>query len=281
MKINFSKYHGTGNDFIIIDNLEGEILLQQNQIAFLCKRHFGIGSDGLMLVEKSKKSDVKMTYYNSDGTPAQMCGNGIRCFAKHVYDNGMISGKNFSVETPAGEKHIEIQTDESEKAFLISVNMGKAIFEPKEIPVVYEQEKAMDIPFKTPWGEVVISAVSMGNPHAVIEVADVDSYPYREIGPFIEKLEFYPEGTNVNFAQIIDRKNVKALTWERGSGLTLACGTGSCAVAVVLHKKGLVDKDVVISIPGGRLKVQIDDTITMTGPAVHVFDGQVQIPKEG
>ncbi|HAE61142.1 MAG TPA: diaminopimelate epimerase [Eubacteriaceae bacterium] len=281
MKINFSKYHGTGNDFIIINNLDDKINLSEYQIAQLCKRHFGIGSDGLMLVASSGNSDIKMEYYNSDGTPAQMCGNGIRCFAKHVYDNKIIEKKEFSIETLAGEKLVRIQTDKKGKADTVSVNMGKAIFDPTKIPVNHEKENAIDVCFQTPWGKLTLSAISMGNPHAVIEVEDIDNYPYLEVGPYIENLDFYPEKTNVNFVQKIDRKNVKAVTWERGSGLTLACGTGSCAVAAVLKYKGLVDDDVAVIIPGGRLEIQINDYVTMTGPAVHVFDGQVEIPKEG
>ncbi|MBF7095864.1 diaminopimelate epimerase [Alkalibacter mobilis] len=280
VKINFSKYHGTGNDFIIVENLDKRISLSQDAIAKMCDRHFGIGADGFLLVEKSDSSDIKMVYHNSDGSLAAMCGNGIRCFAKHVYDNGILDNKIFTVETPAGEKIITIEELDGCKASKISVDMGPAIFETEKIGVVTTEKQLIDFSLQTEFGDILLSAVSMGNPHGIIQVDDMDSYPIEKIGPFVEKNKLFSHGANVNFAQILDRKNIRVTTWERGSGLTLACGTGSCASVALLNKKQMIDEKVNVKTPGGILTVEVGDTVIMTGPAIHVFEGKISFAEE-
>lgn len=254
--------------------------MSREEIGDLCRRHFGIGADGLMLVESSDKAHVKMAYYNADGSPAEMCGNGIRCFAKHVFDEKMVSDRHFDVETAAGIKHIEIVDDGQAAANQIRVDMGAAVFEKLGIGDNQYVEPIIDQPLETSLGTVLFSAVSMGNPHAVIEVEDLSGYPIEKWGPIIEKHPAFPQGVNVNFTQYVDRGSCKVVTWERGAGLTLACGTGSCAAAALLHKKGKVTDRVQVEIPGGILHIEVGDTVIMTGPAIKVFDGTIKAAEE-
>jgi diaminopimelate epimerase len=280
MNIKFSKYHGTGNDFIIVDNRITPRNWTQEEIASWCHRRYGIGADGFMLVEMSHLAHIKMVYYNADGSTAVMCGNGIRCFSKYVFDHGIVPLREFDVETAAGIKHIVILEDGGDQAHQIRVDMGAAMFQREQIGINALADPVMDQTLQTDVGPVVFSAVSMGNPHAIIEVEEVDGFPVSQWGPLVETNEMFPEGINVNFTQWVDRKNCKVITWERGSGLTLACGTGSCAAAALLHKKGMVDDQVTVHIPGGRLIIELGETVFMTGPAVWVFDGWKVLTEE-
>lgn len=260
-----------------MDNRDGRLVLSQEDIAALCERHFGIGADGLMLVEASQSAHVKMVYYNSDGSHAAMCGNGIRCFAKFVFDGKIAGCREFDVETAAGIKHIQIIDDGEPVANQIRVDMGAAMFENLGLGM---DDPIVDQLLETSLGTVLFSAASMGNPHAVIEVEDLEGYPVEKWGPVIETHEVFPEKANVNFTQLIDSQTCRVVTWERGAGLTLACGTGSCAAAAVLHRKGLVGDKVTVHIPGGTLNIELGDTVFMTGPAVWVFDGCIKAPEE-
>ncbi|HCX64898.1 MAG TPA: diaminopimelate epimerase [Eubacteriaceae bacterium] len=275
----FKKYHGTGNDFIIVDNRSKAYQLAEKQIADLCDRHFGIGADGMMFVEESEKADVKMVYHNADGSPAAMCGNGIRCFAKFTYDYGIVKEKVFTIETKAGIKRIRVEA-ESGEVHLVEVNMGKAVFEADQVPVYSEQKEWIDQPVETPYGTFRLSAASMGNPHCVIVVDEFQHAQYEKIGPYFEKASIFPNGANVNFVEYLDRSTIKVTTWEKGSGFTLACGTGSCASVAVLNRMGLLDESVKVVVPGGELSIQLNDEVIMSGPAVHVFDGKIIATEE-
>ena len=283
MKIKFSKMHGLGNDFILMDNLNEEIGNHLNLPGIskkLCNRHFGIGADGLILILPSEKADFRMRIYNSDGSEAQMCGNGIRCFAKYVYENQLISKKKFAVETLAG-----IITPElvfmNETITGIKVNMGIPKLMKNEIPIKGKDNlpvinETLEI---NPEQNVKITCVSMGNPHCVIFVDDVNLVPINEIGPQIEHHPTFPEKTNVEFIQILNKKELNFRVWERGVGETLACGTGACAalVAGVLNKK--IKNQAVIHLRGGDLDIELikNGPVFMSGPAEFVFQGEMEI----
>lgn len=278
--IKFSKYHGTGNDFILMDNREQTFRPTQEEVAFLCRRHFGIGADGLMLVEPSDVASVKMVYYNSDGSAAAMCGNGIRCFAKFLWDKEILQEPTYDVETAAGIKTIRIMDHSDSTTSRIQVDMGPARYEPETIGIQVDHYPILDHTLETPRGDITFSALSMGNPHAVVLVEDVDRFSVSQWGPIIEKHSIFTHGANVNFTQVVDRDHCRVVTWERGAGQTLACGTGSCAAAAVLHKKGLIESKVTVQVPGGKLEIEIGETILMTGPAVWVFDGCIKEMRE-
>lgn len=265
--------HGAGNDFIITDNREGQNAKGQNQIAELarriCQRHYGVGADGFLCVENSNSADVKMSYYNADGSVATMCGNGLRCFAKFISDKGIVKSKSFRVETGDGLKQVEIKIADAECS-MISVNMG--IWDGRaSVVMVTAFDKLFEAVF-----------LHLGVPHAVIFLDQKSLKPkefsqefVRKYGPIIEKNPQFTEGTNVNFVEIIDRKHEKASTWERGAGSTLACGTGACAAAVVSNRlKGLSPKIEVI-MPGGSLWISVmnNNEIFLEGPAQLICKG--------
>ncbi len=254
----FTKMHGCGNDFVVVDGIKNNINFNQEQIAFLCSQHFGIGSEGLLVALPSKITDFKMQMFNIDGTEAEMCGNGIRCISRFAFENGIVNKKNMSVETKAGIKYIELVSTEND--YQVKVNMGKAEF------------------LENPAKEYNLQCVSVGNPHAVMIVNDVENFPVCDLGPKIENHKAFPNRTNVEFAQVIDRKNVRLRIWERGCGETLACGTGSTATFAILNKLNLIDKVCNIQLNGGLLKFEmIDNEIFMTGNAVKVFDGEINL----
>ena len=283
MKIDFVKMHGLGNDFILIDCLSkplGDSLFLSYLAKKLCNRNFGIGADGLILILPSSKADLKMRIFNFDGSEAQMCGNGIRCFAKYAYENKLISKNKFTVETLAGIIIPEL-TITNNKILGVKVNMGTPKLRRREIPmngkdtptVVNETLKI------NPEQTFKITCVSMGNPHCITFVNDVQSIPVNEIGPKIENHPLFPEKTNVEFIQVLNMQEINFRVWERGVGETLACGTGACAalVAAVLNKK--TDREATIHLPGGDLHIQWadDGNIYMTGPAELVFKGEMII----
>jgi len=286
MKIDFVKMHGLGNDFILIDCINkslGDPSFLSYLAKKLCDRNFGIGADGLILILPSSKADLKMRIFNYDGSEAQMCGNGIRCFAKYVYENKLISKNKFAVETLAGIINPELifQDLKDKKVLRIKVNMGTPKLRRREIPMNGENTPiVMDETLKiNPEQTFKITCVSMGNPHCITFVNDVQSIPVDEIGPKIENHSLFPEKTNVEFIQILNRKEINFRVWERGVGETLACGTGACAalVATVLNNK--TDRKATIHLPGGDLDVRWADDgyVYMTGPAELVFKGEMSI----
>jgi len=286
MKINFVKMHGLGNDFILIDCLSkslGDTSFLSCLAKKLCNRNFGIGSDGLILILPSSKADLRMRIFNYDGSEAQMCGNGIRCFAKYTYENKLISKNKFKVETLAGiiTPELIFQDLKNKKVLKVKVDMGTPKLRRREIPMTGEDTPTVvDETLEINSGQTFkITCVSMGNPHCIVFVDDVQSTPVKEIGPKIENHPLFPEKTNAEFIQIINNKELNFRVWERGVGETLACGTGACAalVASVLNKK--TDREATIHLPGGDLYIHWadDEHIYMTGPAELIFKGEMEI----
>jgi len=283
MKIDFVKMHGLGNDFILIDCLSkplGDLSFLSYLAKRLCNRHFGIGADGLMLILPSSQTDLKMRIFNYDGSEAQMCGNGIRCFAKYAYENKLVSKNKFTVETLAGIITPELIFKEKEISG-IKVDMGIPKLKRREIPMEGENASTVvDETIKIDSKYIFkITCVSMGNPHCITFVNDVQSIPVDEIGPKIENHPLFPEKTNVEFIQVLNKQEINFRVWERGVGETLACGTGACAalVAAVLNKK--TGRKAIIHLPGGDLDIQWADDghVYMTGPAELVFKGEMEI----
>lgn len=267
--------HGLGNDFVVIDNRNSRIKNLKKLALKLCDRRFGIGADQLIILGSSKKADFRMGIINADGSEVEMCGNGIRCLAKYIWDNKLkvkSSSKKLSIETLAGIMYPE------KSGSLIKVDMGEPVLEPDKIPVTIRLSTVIDHPLKVKDKTFRITCVSMGNPHAVIVVKNVDSAPVETIGHEIENHKLFPKRTNVEFIQILNRKNIKIRVWERGAGETMACGTGASAVAVAASLLGLADRKVTIHLKGGKLLIdwsKKDNHVYMTGPAVKVFDGVV------
>ena len=270
MKI--TKMHGLGNDFIVFFD-EGTVELDVTDMAQrLCDRHTGIGADGLVIVMPSEVADVRMRIINSDGSEAEMCGNGIRCFAKYAYDRKIITKDIFTVETLAGIMTPEIIAEDG-VAKLVKVNMGKPTFTASAIPMAVEAEKVIDYTIDVDGTSYVVSSVLLGVPHTEVFVDDVKTVPLTVLGPKIEKHPLFPKGTNVNFVQVVNENTVKVRTWERGAGATLACGTGSCSSVVMTHEKGLTGRSVDVELYLGTLHIDYDEdgTVYMTGPATEVF----------
>ncbi|MDD5455485.1 MAG: diaminopimelate epimerase [Candidatus Margulisbacteria bacterium] len=278
--MNFTKMQGTGNDFIIINGFK-ELVNGINWPALsrkLCDRHYGIGADGVILALRSKKADLLMKIYNADGSEAEMCGNGIRCFAFFAWKKKLVTKKSFSVETLAGLMKPEIVEMADNKA-LVKIDMGQPRFNPKEIPVNLDKQfpiKLAEARLKNK--TITFTPVGMGNPHAVVFVEDTDNYPVREIGEEMETNKLFPKRTNVEFIEILSKKEIKMRVWERGSGETLACGTGACAsvVAGILLEK--LNNLVKVHLLGGDLNIEWHDgkSVFMTGPAETVFDGKIK-----
>ena len=275
MKI--TKMHGLGNDFIVFFD-EGTVELDVTDMAQrLCDRHTGIGADGLVIVMPSEVADVRMRIINSDGSEAEMCGNGIRCFAKYAYDRKIITKDIFTVETLAGIMTPEIIAEDG-VAKLVKVNMGKPTFTASAIPMAVEAEKVIDYTIDVDGTSYVVSSVLLGVPHTEVFVDDVKTVPLTVLGPKIEKHPLFPRGTNVNFVQVVNENTVKVRTWERGAGATLACGTGSCSSAVMAHEKGLTGRSVDVQLYLGTLHIDYDEdgTVYMTGPAAEVFSLELE-----
>lgn len=275
MKI--TKMHGLGNDFIVFFD-EGTLELDVTDMAQrLCDRHTGIGADGLVIVMPSEVADVRMRIINSDGSEAEMCGNGIRCFAKYAYDRKIITKDIFTVETLAGIMTPEIIAEDG-VAKLVKVNMGKPTFTASAIPMAVEAEKVIDYTIDVDGTSYVVSSVLLGVPHTEVFVDDVKTVPLTVLGPKIEKHPLFPRGTNVNFVQVVNENTVKVRTWERGAGATLACGTGSCSSAVMAHEKGLTGRSVDVQLYLGTLHIDYDEdgTVYMTGPVAEVFSLELE-----
>ncbi len=276
----FVKMHGIGNDFVVIGALD-DLPLPEEKLSefarFVCDRHFGVGADGVIWILPSQVADFKMRIFNPDGSEAEMCGNGIRCAAKWFYDRDYAKGKAVQVETLAGIKTVWVQ-EENGKAVAVTVDMGEPIFAPSLVPTsLGEGSEAIEVPLSVEGaGTYIVSAVSMGNPHCVVFVNDVDNFPVETIGPRIEHHPAFPKRTNVEFVQVLSRNEMKVRVWERGAGLTLACGTGACASLVIASRTGRTDRKAKVHLPGGTLTIEWrdDGRIYMTGPAVEVFRGE-------
>ena len=274
--MHFYKYHGLGNDFVLTLDLDEAIETSPQRARKICDRHTGIGADGWMLIRSSETSDIQMHLYNSDGSVAEMCGNGLRCFAKFVYDRKLVEKEDFTVETLAGVMYVHV-TAENGEAKLITANIGKPSFEKTLIPMTGEGEcnceqiTALDKTF-------TISACLMGVPHVVVFGKDFDDDLVAKYGPVLECHPAFPRKANINFANIIDEKTVHVRTWERGCGRTLACGTGSCATAVLCHKAGFTEDAVEIRLQEGNLFIRVtEDGVVMTGPAALSFEGETDL----
>ena len=273
----FTKMQGLGNDYVYVNCLKEKIADPPELARKISDRHFGVGSDGLIMINPSDKADFEMEMYNADGSRAEMCGNGIRCVAKYVYDYGLTDKTYISVETLAGIKYLDL-TVEDGKVSLVKVDMGQPILEPEKIPVASKGSRVVDEPLLVDGKEYRMTCVSMGNPHAVIFVdEDVKNLPLEKIGPSFENHICFPKRVNTEFVRVIDRHTAEMRVWERGSGETLACGTGTCAVAVACVLNGLTEDAITVHLLGGGLYIEWDrekNTVYMTGPAEAVFDGE-------
>lgn len=275
----FTKMQGLGNDYVYVNCFEEKIENPPAVARYVSDRHFGIGSDGLIMINPSEVADFEMEMYNADGSRGEMCGNGIRCVAKYVYDYGLTDKTQISVETLGGIKYLDL-TVEDGKVVLVKVDMGKPELKSDLIPIISENEKVIDEPIEIDGQVYHMTGVSMGNPHTVIYVDDVKNLDLEKIGPKFENHERFPKRINTEFVHCIDRNTVEMRVWERGSGETLACGTGACAVAVASILNNLTDTRVTVKLLGGDLQIEWDrekDRVFMTGPATVVFDGVIDI----
>lgn len=275
----FTKMHGAGNDYIYVNCLTETVRNPSELAKFLSDRHFGIGSDGLVLILPSEKADYKMRMFNSDGSEAEMCGNAIRCVGKYVYDNGLTSSKTVSIETLAGIKILDLNV-EGGKVATVRVDMGEPILEPGKIPVKSSKKLFINEPVAIGDRVYNVTCVSMGNPHAVSYVENVDEFPLEVIGPRMETHELFPKKINAEFVQVLGKDLLKVRVWERGAGETLACGTGACAVVVASVLNGISQRKATVKLRGGDLLIEWNDSdnhVYMTGPAVKVFDGEIDI----
>jgi diaminopimelate epimerase len=278
----FTKMHGIGNDFVVIGAMDG-LPLPEDELAafarFVCDRHFGVGADGVIWVLPSAIADFQMRIFNPDGSEAEMCGNGIRCAVKWFYDRDYAKGTTVRVDTLAGIKIVQVHA-EGDRAVAVTVDMGAPIFDPDRIPTTLgDGKEAVEVPLLLDGvGRLTVTAVSMGNPHCVLFVDDVASFPVEQVGPKIEHHPAFPRRTNVEFVQVLSDSELKVRVWERGAGLTLACGTGACAALAVAARTGRTKRSALVHLPGGTLQVEwrSDGHIAMTGPAVEVFRGALE-----
>lgn len=280
--LKFTKMHGIGNDYVYIDAINQKIENPNELAKQLSDRHYSIGGDGVILICKSDVADAKMRMFNADGSEGMMCGNGVRCVGKFVYDNGFVDKSKdvITIETLSGIKTLELTIVDS-KAQLIKVDMGKAILNTEFIPVVYEgSDTVIAKPLLVNGDEYIVTCVSMGNPHCVTFVDDVDSLELEKIGPYFETHKAFPQRVNTEFVKVIDDHTLQMRVWERGSGETWACGTGACATAVAAVENGYCKKgeDITVHLRGGDLVINYtDETVFMTGPATKVFDGEIEV----
>lgn len=275
----FTKMHGIGNDYVYVNCFEEEVKDPGRVAKFVSDRHFGIGSDGLILIKPSDVADFEMDMYNADGSRSPMCGNGIRCVAKYVYDYGLTDKTSISVSTGSGIKYLEL-TVENGKVSQVRVDMGAPILEAERIPVLCEKSPVISQPIVVQGQEYPVTCVSMGNPHCVVRVEDVEHFDLERIGPEFEHHALFPARVNAEFIRIIDQHTVQMRVWERGTGETWACGTGACAVAVACVLNGWTQEQVLVKLRGGALQIHWDrarGTVFMTGPATVVFDGEIML----
>lgn len=277
MTIKFTKMHGCGNDYVYINCFDYHIEDPNTLSQFVSDRHFGIGSDGLVLIMPSETCDFRMRMFNADGSEAQMCGNASRCIAKYVYDHHLTNKKEFTLETLAGVKILKVFTGSDDKVEKVTVNMGEPILKPSEVPVVSKMEDvSLDEPIVVLGKEERMTCVSMGNPHAVYFVDDVEGLDLEKIGPAYENHEVFPARVNTEFVHVYDRNHARMRVWERGSGETWACGTGACATLVACVLNGKTDRRITLDLNGGSLELEWDEAtncVFKTGPATEVFEG--------
>ena len=275
----FTKMHGIGNDYVYVNCFEETVENPSEVSKKVSDRHFGIGSDGLILIKPSEKADFEMEMYNADGSQGAMCGNGIRCVAKYVYDYGLTDKTNISVDTKSGIKYLDL-TVANGKVALVKVNMGQPELNAEKIPMIYKKQQVIQQPLAVKDNIYEVTAVSMGNPHVIVYMDQIRDLAIEKIGPDFEKHPAFPEGVNTEFVHVIDRKTVEMRVWERGSGETLACGTGACAVAVACVLNGYTEEEVTVRLLGGELKIfwnRKENLVYMTGPAEVVFDETINL----
>lgn len=280
MKINFTKMQGCGNDYVYINGFTEKVPLEKKPdfVRRMSDRHFGIGGDGVIFVNPSSLADFEMEMYNADGTRAEMCGNGIRCVAKFVYDKGLTDKTEITVESFGQVKYLRLFT-ENGRVKQVRVDMGEPVLRAEEIPVVCDGEQAVAEAIEVEGRSYEMTCVSMGNPHAVVYMEDVAGLEIEKTGPFFENHPRFPRRVNTEFVKVLDRNTVEMRVWERGSGETLACGTGCCAVAVACVLNGLTERRVTVKVLGGKLEIEWDEKnnrVYMTGPAETVFEGCVE-----
>lgn len=273
----FTKMHGAGNDYIYINAQKEKIFNPSLLAQKLSDRHFGIGSDGLVLIHPSDKADFRMQMFNSDGSEAEMCGNAIRCVAKYVYDKKLTSKKTIAIETLSGIKFIDLVFDETGNVTGAAVDMGAPIFEPKLIPVDMDGDRIVNRPLEVDGKTYYITCVSMGNPHCAVFLDEIQSLDLNLLGPKFENHKVFPRRVNAEFVKVIDKNNIELRVYERGAGETLACGTGACAAVVASYINGYTNNEVNVSLKGGILKIKYDNTVMMTGNAVTVFEGEIDV----
>ena len=278
----FTKMHGIGNDYIYVDGARETIPAERKSevVRFLSDRHFGIGGDGVIFINPSDVADFEMEMYNMDGSRSEMCGNGIRCVGKYVYDHGLTQKTSLTIVSCGKIKYLDL-TVENGKVTKVRVNMGSPILEAAEIPVVAEQSPVVDTPITVDGKEYRMTCVSMGNPHAVVYMDEmIDDETMAKIGPLFEHHERFPRRVNTEFVKVLSRERVQMRVWERGTGETLACGTGACAVTVASILNGLTGERITVELSGGNLEIFWDrkeNVVYMTGPATTVFEGEIEI----
>lgn len=275
----FTKMHGCGNDYVYIDGQKEQIPAREKPelVRRLSDRHFGIGGDGVIFINPAEEADFEMEMYNADGSRSEMCGNGIRCVAKFVYDKGLTDKTRVRIVSGGKVKILDLTLQDG-KVVLVRVNMGAPELTAANVPVFSEREQSIDEPIIVQEQEYRMTCVSMGNPHAIVFMEDVKGLDIDKIGPYFENHERFPRRTNTEFVRVIDRKTVEMRVWERGTGETLACGTGACATAVACILNGLTEDKVTVKLLGGDLEIywdRKDNLVYMTGPATHVFDGEI------
>lgn len=276
--LKFTKMHGLGNDYVYMEAIHQNIVKESSLAQLVSNRHFGIGSDGLILICSSEVADFKMRMFNSDGSEAEMCGNGIRCVGKFVYDKGLTQKKEITIETLAGIKTLQLNT-ENGKVKSVRVDMGEPIFEPKKIPVMAKDNPVTNLKLKAENKEFDFTCVSMGNPHAITLVENVTCFPVETYGKIIECHKVFPKKVNVEFIEKVNDSFLKMRVWERGSGETMACGTGACASVVASILNGWTKRTVQVELLGGMLEInwnEKDNHVYMTGPATTVFEGEIE-----
>ena len=278
MPLSFAKMHGLGNDFVLIAQGAQAIAAPERLAQALCDRRHGVGADGLLVLGPvaADSTVLRVTIFNADGSRAETCGNGVRCAAKYAYEHKLIRKNPLALTTDAGMVSAELVVDSADRVAAVRVNMGVPRLDPRHIPVRMVGEHVISKLLEVAGKQFAITCVSMGNPHTVIFRQDLDDVPLGQWGPAIERHALFPEGTNVHFARVVDRARVQMISWERGAGATVACGSGACAVTVAGVLNHLLDRNVTVHLPGGRLQIEWSEAlheIQMTGPAVEVFTG--------
>ncbi len=272
MTAHFKKYHGLGNDYLVIDPRVYDVNLTPDAIRLICDRNFGVGADGILYGPISGGGELRVRIFNPDGSEAEKSGNGLRIFARYLYENDYVDGRNFTITTSGGNVEVQIQND---PANLITINMGKVTFLSTEIPVTGDVREVVNEKLQIDGVKYKVTCLSIGNPHCVIPMEEISEQKARELGPFVENHLSFPNRINMQLLHVIDRANIEIRIWERGAGYTLASGSSSCAAAAAAHKLGMVDKEIEVKMPGGSLSVKIgtNEEIYMTGPAEAIFEG--------